>query len=70
MGYYDNFIKGLRIFQKYDPKNSTSHETFTFGSHKLFVGPDPADMTEKDKQRLKELGFHEEEAFECWGWYA
>ena len=61
--YANNFINGIKIFKKYMPDVTLS------ASHGVIhLGPPPELVDARDKKTLENLGFHEEEDYECWGW--
>lgn len=62
--YVDNFIRGIRIFQKYMPDVS-----FSANHDIIYLGPTPDIVESRDKKELDKLGFHECDDYECWGWF-
>ena len=62
--YVDNFIRGIRIFQKYMPDVS-----FSANHDIIYLGPSPELVSSRDKKALEALGFHEASDYECWGWF-
>ena len=67
--YFECFIKGLRIFQKYGGTEAAESESFGASHEIIYVGTDPAETSEEDKKLLDELGFHECPDNDCWGWF-
>ena len=66
--YFECFIKGLRIFQKYG-SDVPGQETFSADHDIIYVGTAPEATSEEDKKTLDELGFHECSEYDCWGWF-
>jgi hypothetical protein len=61
MSTYDQIIEGLTIFKKYKDNNAGS---FAAEHDEIFAGPSPEDVSEADKKKLEELGWHESD-YEC-----
>lgn len=66
---YNEFIEGIRIFQKYGPSEAGLNEGFGAEHEIIYVGTEPSVVSDEDKQRLDALGFHECSEFECWGFF-
>ena len=52
--------EAFKIFSKYgegEYKTSAEHDA-------IYSGPDPKEVSEEDKKRLKQLGWHESEEFD------
>lgn len=66
--YFDNFIKGLTILRRYHTKLDI-HESFSAEHDIIYIGPDPENVSEKDRKTLDELGFHECSDVDAFGWF-
>lgn len=55
-------IMGLEIFAQYG-----EDEAMVAGEHDIIYAGTRAEMTEEVCNKLRELGWHVEEEFECWG---
>lgn len=60
-------IDGLTILARYDPDGLDSHSVSA--EHDVIYGPGPGDpdaVTEEDRERLEELGWHLDSEADCW----
>ena len=67
--YYENFIEGLRIFEKYMDEDEKDRASFSAAHDIIYVGVEPFRVEEADQVRLEKLGFHKTPDYECWGWF-
>ena len=59
----DKLIEAFLIFKKY---MNDDMSTRVSAEHDIvYAGPDPIDVSEKDKKRLEELGWYPDKSFDC-----
>lgn len=67
--YMECFIKGIRVLEKYMDEDELKNHYFSADHDIIYLGVPPEKVSDEDKQLLDELGFHEENHHECWGWF-
>jgi hypothetical protein len=66
MDQLEKIIRGLQIFDRLMPKGANKPYRSVAAEHDvLYSGPNPDDVSEADKAELEELGWHVDEALEC-----
>ena len=62
---WSEMAEAFNIFAKYSNKDSSYDDTYA--EHDvIYAGPKPEEVSEEDKKRLDELGWHPSEGYPCW----